>query len=131
MKKNELSKLITRKKILKESLDIINEVRSGMDEVGGFDSPELMSQYHGNYFDDLTKLFNHFDELSDPLMTYMAQSTIGNDMSDSKKILEHYYNFMSSYVNYLEKLSSKKVMKVNKKPFDGQGSGFSMNENKR
>ena len=61
------------KRILKESLEIIKESKMEMDEVGGFDDPELMAQYHGNYFDELTKTFFHFDSLSDELVESMEK----------------------------------------------------------
>lgn len=107
MKKSELKDLVERKKILKESMDIINEV-------GGFDDPELMSQYHGNYLDELTKTFFHFDSLSDSLLHSLEKVMDEEERAQGKEILRKYVDFMDEYINYLSSLREK-VTSLSKK----------------
>jgi hypothetical protein len=116
MKKSDLFKLIERKRILKESLEMVEEAyRSvSMDEVGGFDDPEIMSQYHGNYFDELAKIFFHFDELSDGMVSSMSKIMDSDEQRRSKLIIKKYVDFMEEYHNYLVDLKDK-VTNLSKK----------------
>jgi hypothetical protein len=107
MKKSELTDLIERKRILKESLDMINESQMEMDEVGGFDDPELMSQYHSNYYDELTKIFFHFDQLSNELVESMSKSMDDEEKRKCEEILKKYVSFMEEYHNFLLNLKRK------------------------
>lgn len=107
MKKSDLTDLIERKRILKESLNIIKESYDSMDEVGGFDDPEIMSQYHGNYYDELVKIFFRFDDLSDELVSSMAKIMDDQEVAKSKQILTRYKNFMDIYVDFLRELQNK------------------------
>lgn len=109
MKKSDLTDLINRKKILKESLDIIKESINGMDEIGGYDSPDLASQFHGNYLDELTKLFFKYDELSDSLGNVISKTIDDDEIKRSREILTHYVNFMESFLNYITHLNEKHI----------------------
>lgn len=131
MKKSELKDLVERKKILKESMDIINESRLMMDEVGGFDDPEIMSQYHGNYFDELAKTFFHFDALSDDLIGSMEKIMDEEERKSAKDILLKFHSFMDAYVNYLQSLEGKVnvlATKSSRSNLPGMGN-IGMNEN--
>lgn len=132
MKKSELKDLIERKKILKESLDIINESRQMVDEVGGFDDPELMAQYHGNYFDELSKTFFHFDDLSDDLISSMEKIMDDEERKRAQAILLNFHSFMESYVNFLKDLQTKSVnllSKASRSNLPGMGN-IGVNESK-
>lgn len=114
MKKSDLSDLIKRKKILKESLDIINEV-------GGFDDPDLMSQFHGNYFDELTKVFLHFDDLSNELANGLSKIMDDEEKKNAEILLKKYVSFMDEYHNMLINLQEK-VNLLSKKATRGYSS---------
>lgn len=132
MKKIELTKLIERKKILKESLDIIKEYRDNMDEVGGYDDPELMSQYHGNYFDELAKTFFHFDSLTDELISGMSKVMDDEEVQQTKVIVQKFVDFMDEYNDYLLKLKNKLIHlsgKTTRTNLPGMGN-IGVNENK-
>jgi len=107
MKKSELTDLINRKKILSESMEIVEETKKRLNELGGYDSPELLSHYHGNYYDELTKLFFRFDELVDPLGSTISKTIKDDEIEKSREILKHFISFMESYLNYLQFLKQK------------------------
>lgn len=143
MKKSDLTDLINRKKILKESLDIIKESINGMDEIGGYDSPDLAAHYHGNYVDELIKLFFKYDELSDSLGNIISKTIDDDEIKRSREILTNYVNFMESFLNYLTYLNEKHIDKIKdyqNKPYKpdlgdiknlGDIEGFRLNENKK
>lgn len=107
MKKSELENLIERKKILKRSLNIIKETYSEMDEVGGFDDPDIMSHYHGNYFDELVKTFFHFDALSNDMIDGMSKIMDNEEKMKVESILRKYVTFMEEYHDFLVELKDK------------------------
>lgn len=114
MKKSELTDLINRKKVLKESLDIVKESYNRLHEVGGYDSADLLSHYHGNYFDELNKLFTQFDGLADNLAESVSKSiTKDEELNMARDLMTKFVNFMESYLNYLQYLH-KKVLDVKK-----------------
>jgi hypothetical protein len=143
MKKIDLTDLINRKKILKESLDIIKESINGMDEIGGFDTPDLAAHYHGNYVDELIKLFFKYDELSDSLGNIISKTVDDDEIKHSKEILTHYVNFMESYLTYVNYLTEKHIDKIKdyeNKPYKsnlgdngdfGNIKDFRLNENRK
>lgn len=137
MKKSELNELINRKKILQESLEIIKESSMGMDEIGGYDSPDLLSHYHGNYLDELNKVFSQFDNLVDPFANAIYKTIKDDEINMSKEIINKFINFMESYRKYLEYLYSKNVeikkkypnpMKPNLGKFDPTLGDINLNE---
>lgn len=107
MKKSELNRLITRKRTLSESLDIINEVRRQISEVGGFDDPETMYEYHGNYSDELVKTFMHFDMLSNDLIEASSKIMDNQERKRAGVILNKFADFMEAYSTYLLELKDK------------------------
>ena len=142
MKKSELTNLITRKTTLKESLDIVKESISSMDEIGGFDNPELMSQYHGNYTGDLITIFHHFDGAIDLLMQSMESIVDENERAQGKEVLNSLHDFMKKYLSLLANLSSKSEEMDRKYPQKDSKitglndpinhmKGFSLNERKK
>lgn len=139
MKKSELTKLITRKTTLKESLDIIKDSMSSMDETGGFDNPELMGQYHGNYTGDLITIFYHFDEAIDPLMRSIESIMDENERAQGKEVLISLHDFMKKYLSLLSNLSNKSKEINSKYPqkdtkitgLNNPMKGFSLNERKK
>lgn len=137
MKKSELNELINRKKILQESLEIIKESSMGMDEIGGYDSPDLLSHYHGNYLDELNKVFSQFDNLVDPFANAIYKTIKDDEINMSKEILTKFLDFMESYLKYLRYLYSKNVeikkkypnpMKPNLGKFDPTLGDINLNE---
>jgi hypothetical protein len=143
MRKSDLTDLMNRKKILKESLDIIKESMNGLDEIGGYDTPDLAAHYHGNYVDELIKLFFRFDELSDPLGNVISKTIADDEIKKSREILTHYVNFMESYLNYVNYLTEKHIDKIKdyeNKPYKphlgdngdfGNFKDFRLNENRK
>ena len=120
MKKNELIDLMNRKKILKESLDIIKESINSMDEIGGYDSPDLAAHYHGNYIDELIKLFYKYDELSDSLGNVISKTIDDDEIKRSREILTNYVTFMENFLEYVTYLNEKHIDKIKdyqSKPF--------------
>lgn len=107
MKKSELKNLIERKKILKRSLEIVKESYNPLDEVGGFDDPDLMSQYHGNYFDELFKNFIHFDSLANEMVNSLAKIMDDEEKVKSEIIVRKYASFMEEYHDFLVGLRDK------------------------
>lgn len=109
MKKSDLSDIINRKKILKESLDIIKESISGMDEIGGYDSTDLASHFHGNYIDELNKVFLRFDEISNSLGDAISKTIDDDEIKRSREVLVRYIDFMESFLNYIVYLNEKHI----------------------
>lgn len=107
MKKSELKNLIERKKILKESLDIIDESYKSMDEIGGYDDPDIMAQYHGNYVDELIKTFFRYDELSNDLYAALSKTLDDEERKTVKNLTDKYVSFMDQYKEHIDSLVSK------------------------
>ena len=114
MKKSDLTELINRKKVLQESLNIVKERYNKIDEIGGYDTPDLMSHYHGNYYDELSKLFFRFDELMNPFGDAISKTIKDDEIKMSHDILNKFISFMESYLKYLQYLKSK-GSEINKK----------------
>lgn len=107
MKKSELKSLIERKKILKDSLNIINESYRSMDEIGGYDDPDIMAQYHGNYIDELIKTFFKYDELSNDLYSSLSKTLDDEERKNIKPLIDKYVSFMDHYKEHIDSLASK------------------------
>lgn len=132
MKKSELKDLIERKKILKESLDIINESYRSVDEVGGFDDPEIMAQYHGNYIDELIKTFFSYDSLSNDFYSAISKPLDDEERRKAQIIAKKYISFMDEYKEFLDSLVENYKKLSTKSKYDrlpGLESGsISLNE---
>jgi len=97
MKKKELTKLISDKKLLKETIEI-------MDEIGGFDNQEI--KVHDTYkgLQDLSTIFEVIDSTSHRLVELLKSGLINNPEGDKEvhAILQNYFTFMESLNNYLQ-----------------------------
>lgn len=102
MKKGELKDIIKRKKILKESLEIVNEV-------GGFDSKDLQKQFHGNYYDDLANIFFQIDELILPTLENVNKIMDDEDYNKGAEVLQNFGTFMMSFHNFLTDIKNKTI----------------------
>jgi hypothetical protein len=91
MKKKDLTKLIEDKKLLNETLSI-------MDEIGGYDNEEMRSHYHGNAVGELSSIFNKFDDLAEDL-----QNAIGGFMYDEELANQLTDEVVPAYVQLMEK----------------------------
>lgn len=114
MKKKDLIKLVGRKKVLKETLQIV-------DEIGGYDDPELKSFYQGNTFGDLVKIFYQFDDMSDDLVNALSQILEDEDRESTKNIIRKFKDFMQEYVDFLEKRHSVVQTSIDKSSKSGKG----------
>ncbi len=95
MKKKELTKLIEDKKLLKETIEI-------MDEVGGYDNMELKLHDRVKAINDLTMIFHSIDSTSHRLVEILRGGLLGdNELENGEKVLKNFYNFMESFNNFL------------------------------
>ena len=102
MKKGELKNIIKRKQILKESLEI-------MDETGGFDSKDLQTQFHGNYYDDLAKIFFQMDALINPTFENISKISNDEEYETGREVLINFGVFMESFHSLLMDIRNKSI----------------------
>lgn len=107
MKKSELNDIIRRKKILKESLDIIKESKHSMDELGGFDTPELKTQFHGNYYDELANMFFQMDGMIPDIIENFSKVIDEEGNEEGREVMHNFGVFMMSFHDFLQNIRSK------------------------
>lgn len=97
MKKKELTKLINNKKLLKETIEI-------MDEIGGYDNQEIKVHDTHKGLQDLTTIFETIDSTSHRLVDLLKGGLINDPEGDKEVnvILQNYFTFMESLNNYLQ-----------------------------
>lgn len=94
MKKRDLTKLIENKKLLNETIEIMDEI--------GYDNEETKAFYHGNYLDDLSKVFHEFDQLALPLIDAFKNSIYADDIKNTQPIINNFHNFMVTFQKYIQ-----------------------------